>query len=562
MRPPAIQALFFAAALIFSLAAPQAAAQCGDMNGDGFLDTQDFLRFTLAISGPGVTPADPNSLLGDLDADGDVDLADLQSYAELYSDNYQTYAGMPPDCAPLPNVITLPKCVELGAPPPQIHVFVPPQLIGGTLEVRIYRENDDANFPASWVYRETRTLSGEPMQMFSIGGNPFTTPGMYAAVAQLTRPGYGVVGRSGAPLGVRPPGFPTISGELCTFEPLVLDALQLKFAAQASVQNQMPMTLNLGTRTFEVILQSNNEILSPEIQLANPDVQLYRGFVVGDPTRDVRISFGGDVETFTGIMIDSPAPGRALYVDAAVTQDPYLPPNQYVAYIAEHTATPLRPHTEPPPAGQGDTPPMPGPRASHIHVNVYYDWNDTAKSRFDILNKVDSVFNNRLGKRVYSNTDTRLNTDAYRDPTSFIDDFKADPNSNTTGANLAWLLTNNSANISYGDTLGTAYWSQNTYVGTESAYCWVKAAGTSTKCKQLVSCHEMSHNLGASNTTSSHRGDRTRRHTHGWWIFSYTHDHYSIMRSGFITNDEERMDDRWLDADGTTVKAAVDGFSN
>jgi len=77
-RPPTLDA--------FSLKAPPAA---GDIDGDGSVDLDDYVRFAACLNGPDVTtPPIGCSVLefdaADIDADGDVDLADFADFQVIY----------------------------------------------------------------------------------------------------------------------------------------------------------------------------------------------------------------------------------------------------------------------------------------------------------------------------------------------------------------------------------------------------------------------------------------------------------------------------------------------
>jgi hypothetical protein len=54
----------------------------GDADGDGDVETDDFVAFPPCMTGPGGTAA-PECVLYDFDVDGDVDLEDYAEFAFL-----------------------------------------------------------------------------------------------------------------------------------------------------------------------------------------------------------------------------------------------------------------------------------------------------------------------------------------------------------------------------------------------------------------------------------------------------------------------------------------------
>ena len=545
----------------------------GDMNCDGKVDGRDISGFLKYLLGGLYT------CQADVNQDGAVDMLDVQPLIDLLL--------CWPNC-PLagPSVRSDRLCYFSGETV-VVYVDMPPTATG-SLVFSVYQEADDGG--GTLVHEETRPLDGLSTYSFSIVPPEM---GMFDTVGRWLDPGEQEKGADGLRIGVHP-NLPQIPVEVCTFETFTLDASVLRSQVEAAVAEQSPMVLSIGSRSFEVLLQSSSGIVDPNEFTKEPTLALFRGRITCNPNSEVRLTF---VHGLASAMVDQGLDQWGVYLEPAYQHDPGLPFNLYLGYRSDHVRIPMRPHG-PLTSGRADdllSPLSPeglvsasadgvdvlsGPRSEGraagtrcLRFNVYYD-NDPSGVRYTNWNNIAGTFLVRFPTLSYVTAGfTQINTNAYNDPTdaycnppglfkSFRDAVGAVP----AGYDIDVLFTANSTNISYGDYLGQSGWRRNAYAGTSwtcggderSAHCWVRSDGSNYRTR-IVGCHEISHTLGASDTTSAHRDGVMRTQCDVWGplhiICYWSHNVYSIMCSAYYG--DSSADANWFDSDKTTIRNTI-----
>jgi hypothetical protein len=535
---------------------------CGDFSGDGVIDLNDFSTFAscFGLTSPSAS-CDAGALSAcDLNGDGGVDLNDFSTFALRFG----SVPGLPPDCIPGQPIVRSDWLCYPAGDTAVVNVDVPP-IPAGSLHFLVFEE--DGAGQGALLLEETRPLDGSATYQFTV-----TLPNevMYNAMARVLDTQGQELGANGLSLGVRP-DLPQIPGEICTFEVLTVDASALRSEVETAVAGGTPMPLDIGSRSFLVLLESNADLVAPEILAQEPTLALFTGQVVGDPDSTVAVTFA---EGLVHAMVD-PSEDPSVYLEPAYDYDTVLPFDMYIGYEGDDVYIPLKDHADPtPPAplappgdakGSGPSPvelagtnqergdgsARHGTLCPDIHVNLYYD-NDSNRTRFTHTNNIDATLH-KLGSHLYVASVAHLNTNSYHDATgrtNLLGDFAS--HATTAGADVAMLFTRNRNHINYGNTLGMAWWRRGSYVGAGSAYSWVRRRGSNHRIC-AVGAHELSHNMGASNTSSGHR-NAVRRWTYhwSWWCMcGYAKAHYSLMKSSYVRDDV--MDLNWLQADRNTI---------
>jgi hypothetical protein len=587
-----------------------------DCNHNSTPDSQDIAEGTsLDCDANGVPdeceyPGCLGLLIGDMTCDGKVDGRDISKFLEyLVALRYTCQADVNQDGAvsmldvqPLVNLLLCwPNCpltgpsvrsdqvCYLSGQSVVVHVDMP-VTTAGSLDFLLLQEADDGS--GTVVYEETRPLNGSSTYTFSA---VLPAVGMYDAVARWLGTGGEEEGVDGVRLGARP-ALPQIPSEVCTFETFTLNASALRSQVEAAVADQTPMLLSIGSRSFEVLLQSANDIVDPEEFIKEPTLALFRGRITCNPNSEVRLTF---IHGLVNAMVDQGVEQWGVYLEPSYQHDPSLPFDLYLGYRSDHVRIPMWPHeplssgekdsANPPSAPEGlasaaasDADGLTGPRSGGsprgtrcLRFNVYYD-NDPSGTRYTTWSNIAGTFLNRFGTlSSVSAAFTQINTNAYADPTasycnaglfkSFRDAVGAVP----AGYDVDVLFTANSANISYGNTLGESGWRRNAYGGAswscagggdpKSAHCWVRSDG-STYRTRIVGCHEISHALGASDTTSAHRDGVMRTQCDVWGplhiVCWSSHNVYSIMCSAYYG--DNAADANWFDSDKTSLRNVIE----
>jgi hypothetical protein len=545
----------------------------GDLDCSQTVDGRDLQVFVNDVS------AGRQTCRSDVNGDGVVDLLDVPEYVGLLL--------CWPNCPPRGLSVRSDQYCYLAGQTATVYVDMSPSAVG-SLHYLVFEDTDDGS--GAVVYQETRTLNGSATYSFPA---PLPQVRMYIAAARWLDGGSQQVGVDGVPLGARP-DLPQIPAELCTFEPFTLDASALRSQVEAAVANQAPMTLTIGSRSFEVLLESSNDIVDPQEFVNEPTLALFRGRKVCDPKSQVRLTF---IRGLVHALVDESSESTSVYLEPAYEHDPGLPFDLYVGYRSDHVRIPIQDHEQPPFAGGGEERGIPGEvgvsvnamsasgdvesaassaRAAPtkcLRLNIYYD-NDANGTRNTHFNNLAGTFLNKFGNLNFvSGGYTQINTDGYDNPTapwcdnptSFLADFRAAVGNVPAGADINLLFTSNAANTNYGTYLGQAGFWAGKYAGAappnscadpppinvQSAHCWVLRSGSDHRIR-IVACQEISHNLGASNNSSSHRDDIIR------WVWHWVGGvyvplpHYSIMRATYAG--DAITDANWLDADKTTIK--------
>ena len=373
-----------------------------------------------------------------------------------------------------------------------------------------------------------------------------------------------------------------LPAELTTYEAISLDVAALRDAALAAVESSDVLDLQLGTRSYALILEDNSEVIEGVDTTPFGSVALYRGSVVGVPGSTVALTFVND--TFHALIDPLPPSAQSdamLLVEPTALHDPSRPAREHIAYLARdvlvpphdlHDPAPLvDPGTQRPPQSDGtagaqeDTEFSDAPESPEV---VRWNWrlgifmfSDTGFTTptwriFQHINAADAVFRSRQGTRVFGLIMYLINTNAYPDVANgFYDQFRSDHAAFGLNAFIDVLFTNNPANIAYGNVLGQGWWSRAQFAGDANAYAWVRNAGSDYVCL-LTTLHEVSHVLGASDSASGHSSEvlRSRCTRRIFGICVRRHYIYSVMRA---TLDPQWVAPEWRSTDSRALQRVI-----
>ncbi len=591
-----------------------------DCNNNGIADTQDISAGMSLDCNANLVPDECEYPLcqaltkGDLNCDGNVNGMDAQGFvnhltagaytcqADLNGDGLADLIDVPdfvslllcwPNCPPSGPQIRSDSLCYVSGTTAVIHVDTAPAT-SGSIHFRLFEVL--GNGSGTLAFEETRPLNGSSTYNFSA---PLSNVGRYVALAEVLNMAGDVVGMDSLILGARP-NLPGIPSDICTFEAFTVNASALRSAVEAAVANHAPMTLSIGSRSYEVLLEEASGLASSSVHASIPTLGLFRGRVACNPNSEVRLTFA---EGLVHALVDQGASDSAVYMEPGFAYDQGLPFNQYVGYESDDVRFSSQDDAASSPLGPaGGTGNLVGepdncPQAHRIDVNLYWD-NDPNNTRIADFNNIDATFTNNfpavngplLVTLLHLSSDTQINTDAYADDPALLMSFTNDPAATTAGVDVAMLFTDNSLNIDYGNTLGRGWWQPGQYAGANHAYCWVKRTNAvSAHQRRIVGCHELAHNLGASNNCPgacpeptdpedvtgtncscqnqcgncqcAHNNNIVRRecliylpHDPAPLCVSWR-DHYSIMKCVYDT--DATMDPVWVQADLDTLRKTI-----
>jgi len=572
-----------------------------DCNNNGVADTQDIANGTSLDCNGNLIPdeCEPPGCLGvltgDMDCSDSVDGRDTQVFvndvlasrqtcrSDINRDGVVNLQDVPdfgnlllcwPNC-PLtgPVVRADPICYMMGQ---TADVFVDMPTTGaGSLHFFVVEETQDGS--GAVIFDQTQPLNGSSTYMYSVN---LPNARMYNAVARWLDGGGVEVAVDALAIGARP-NLPQISSDLCAFEAFTLNASQLRSQIEAAVANEAPVMLAIGSRSFEVLLEDFDSLVSPDDLAADPTLALFRGHEVCNSDSEVRVTFAGGL---VHALVDRPGEA-SVYLEPAYEHDSNLP-DLYLGYLSSDVRIPFHEHGPEEAGGGVGLPPGTGlapvdssssgsdsadpaeprnhalPACPRVSFNLYYDI-DANNTRAAHLSNWDASFHARFGRHFYGHWQ-QINTNNYPDaeanPHLLYYFTYTDPNTSDVGVDIALLLTRNLNNINYGNTLGQAWWERGRLERDGRRYCWVKRGGSDHQIR-IVGLQEISHVMGASDRGSwciwdcPHRGEALRQHRVCSALGCVLY-YYSIMRGTYAG--DNAVDADWLKADRQTIRNTLD----
>lgn len=445
--------------------------------------------------------------------------------------------------------------------------LVEPAPRGATAYLYVARERDAGEAETIWEFEQP--IDGLELTF----GAPIEMPRTHFAGVVINGANGEPLAAGDVDLGVGA-GLDSVPPEIRTYELFDLDIERLREDMLRAAANGDVLDVALGSRAFTLSLTNNIEIVEGVDLTGFGEIVLLAGSVAGASGSTVAITF---VDRQVHMWIDPDGPvsdSDALFiVEPTALHDPSRPSGECIAYLARDVEVPPIDFDEPAPlrdptggrrpSAPGGDAPLPGdagpvgtgddpaPRTAYrILLNLFSDTGFGAATNrvFHHVNVCDAVFRQRLGTRVFGVMMNLINTNAYPDVhAGFLNQFQTDYWYFGFNEMLDVLYTNNPANIAYGSRLGEAQWTRAQWAGDANAYGWVRNAGSDYVCL-LTGLHEISHLLGASNSSTGHSSEVLRTHCRKrvFGVCVKRHYIYSVMRA---TLDPSRVVPEWRQTD-------------